>query len=318
MKRHWLLVKNELIKIFNRPKAIIAIFVIILLLISSAIIQKKDYSSSNKEWRTNIEQQIRSDEKELKDLDANAPDSYYKTLKQDIKLNQYLLEKDQSPNKQNVWKFIYSNLSILIIVMLFSILTASDLVSLEYSNASIKLLLIRPYKRWKFLLSKYIAINMFSIILIAIYLLVSFLLGLLLFGGISEYNIQNIEISGSGEIIARNVLSYSFISVFLQLIQLIIFITFSFMISTILRNSIVATFTSILIFFGGSVIANLTEKIPLLEYTLFAHLNLTRFLNEGKSLLETSLINSLIILLIYWILMLLITFVTFGRRDVKT
>ncbi|WP_145453457.1 ABC transporter permease subunit, partial [Staphylococcus epidermidis] len=49
---------------------------------------------------------------------------------------------------------------------LFVLIIAAGIVANEFSWGTIKVLLVKPYKRWKILLSKYIAVNLFLLLML--------------------------------------------------------------------------------------------------------------------------------------------------------
>lgn len=59
---------------------------------------------------------------------------------------------------------------------------ASDIVSSERSTGTIKMLLTRPIRRWKVLLSKWIVLMMFTGIIVLLTALLSYLISGLVFG----------------------------------------------------------------------------------------------------------------------------------------
>ena len=67
------------------------------------------------------------------------------------------------------------------LIALFAIVMGGGIVANEFSEGTIKLLLIRPSKRWKILLSKYISVIGYTLLMLLVLLVVSFLLGGILF-----------------------------------------------------------------------------------------------------------------------------------------
>ena len=54
--------------------------------------------------------------------------------------------------------FLAKSTDLVMLIVLFIIIIAGAIVASEFSNGSIKLSMISPYKRWKVLLSKYLVI----------------------------------------------------------------------------------------------------------------------------------------------------------------
>ena len=66
-------------------------------------------------------------------------------------------------------------------VLLLTVIVAAGIVASEFSQGTIKMLLTRPVKRWKILLSKFLTVNVFGMFLMVIGYAVYVLLALLLF-----------------------------------------------------------------------------------------------------------------------------------------
>ena len=66
---------------------------------------------------------------------------------------------------------------------IFSVVVASDSVAGEFSWGTIKLLLIRPWSRSKILLSKYIAVVLFSLLCTVLLIVVSYGVSAIFFSG---------------------------------------------------------------------------------------------------------------------------------------
>jgi len=320
MKRLLLLVLNEFIKILLRPRSKVFILIIISIVLVSLIIQLKDRNQvEESNWKEDLQIQIAIDSQEILTLKVEgAPESYLSMVQNEIQLNQYHLEKNMSPYQYGVWNFIQGNSFLFLLIMIFSIVISSDAVSREYSTGTIKLLVIRPFSRWKILLSKYIAVTFFSTVMIFIYLFSSFIIGLVFFGEINSYNLEIPTIGDEDNIITYTIGSSLIKSIVLQFIQLMMFITISFVISTIFKNSTIALSVSLASFFGGSIIANLGEKFILLKYTLFTHLNITKFANTENLLYSSAFRESIIVLGIYWTVMMAFSIIVFQRKDIKT
>jgi ABC-2 type transport system permease protein len=79
------------------------------------------------------------------------------------------------------WEFMRISSNLLLAVQLFCLLIAGGIVSNEFSNGTIKLLLIRPVKRSTILFSKYLTVIVWALLLTTAHFLFSSLLGILWF-----------------------------------------------------------------------------------------------------------------------------------------
>ena len=82
-------------------------------------------------------------------------------------INQYRIDNNISPYEEySIWSFVRDTSNIIQFVGMFSIIIAGGIVASEYNWGTIKLLLIRPIDRGKILVSKYMAVIAFSLMLL--------------------------------------------------------------------------------------------------------------------------------------------------------
>lgn len=107
-----------------------------------------------------------------------------KQLQISLQQQQYYLDHNINPSEPGAPTFmrIFLENSIDLFIPLMVMVIASDLVSSEHSLGSIKLLLTRPVKRWKVLLSKYITLCIAVSLIIAIAGILSYVISGLVFG----------------------------------------------------------------------------------------------------------------------------------------
>ncbi len=77
-------------------------------------------------------------------------------MREDIALQQYMLDHNYPPTDNTLWGGTLSAAGLIIMVTLFTVIIAGDMVAGEFTWGTIKLLLIRPASRAKILLSKYL------------------------------------------------------------------------------------------------------------------------------------------------------------------
>ncbi|NDI36401.1 ABC transporter permease [Chengkuizengella sediminis] len=191
------------------------------------------------------------------------------------------------------------------IIAIYAIVVASGIVASEFSNGTIKLLLIRPFSRTKILTSKYIAVLIYIVFLILFNLISSIIIGFLFFGNATS----NSEFS-LGSILQN----YGFTS-----IELIMTITFSFMISSIFRSSVLSIILSIIIHFFSSTVVSFLSLLNYQfgKYFLYSNTDLRQYLNGNEPKFEgMSLGFSITVLIVYFILFILISQYVFKKRDV--
>lgn len=190
-------------------------------------------------------------------------------------------------------------------VLLLTVIVAAGIVASEFSQGTIKMLLTRPVKRWKVLVSKFLTVNLFGMFLMLIGYIVYLLLAMLLFK------------SGSGESISSwSVWSDSLYMLLLSFGNVFITATFAFTIGSVFRSSSLAIGLSLFIYFTGSTISALLSKYEIGKYLLFTHMDLTQFKTGMMLVPDLTMPFSLAVLAVYIVVFLLISFTTFIKRDV--
>lgn len=203
------------------------------------------------------------------------------------------------------------------LITIFSVVIAAESVAGEFSWGTIKLLLIRPWSRSSVLLSKFIAVLLFSAALTLLAFLLSYVVNLALFGAtneIDEYILQRnagagVMLSELGEL------------VWMQYVGTLVIVAFAFMLSSALRSNGLAIGLSISIVFTAQLWSNLLLMIdkPWVKYVLFLHLDLTQYANGRTGPIDDEPLTmgfALGVLAVYFIAFNVISWTVFRKRDI--
>jgi ABC-2 type transport system permease protein len=316
----WLsLLTNEWIKIFSRIRTWIFIAVPIVIIIGVAVYDKVTTDVEvNENWKQELTKEIENDTKSLADEKKNAGDEFYiEMLETNIKQNEYMIENDISPYEKTTWQYMKDMAPISSLIGLFVIVVASDIVSSEFSKGTIKMLLIRPYSRWKILLSKFLATLGFAFVMWLVVIVATWLVGGLAygFGGIDQ---SYLIVSDGQTVKERMVVEYVFANIGVEFIELTALVALSFMISTLFMSNSVAIGVAMFTMFAGNTIVMLLANKDWIIYTLFANMDLSTLIDGQNQLIkDLTLPFSISMLAIYTAVMLAITFTVFQKRDVK-
>lgn len=316
----WLsLLTNEWIKIFSRVRTWIFIALPILIIIGVAVYDKVATDAEvNENWKQDLTQTLEDDKKALEDAKKNNENEIYiDMLESNIKQNEYAIENDISPNEKTTWKFMKEMAPLSSLIGLFVIVVASDIVSSEFSKGTIKMLLIRPYSRWKILLSKFLATLGFAFVMWLVVIATTWLVGGLAygFGGIDQ---TYLVVTDTQEVRERTVVEYVFANIGVEFIELTALVALSFMISTLFMSNSVAIGVAMFTMFAGNTIVMLLATKDWIIYTLFANMDLSTLIDGQNQLIDDlTLPFSISMLAIYTAVMLAITFTVFQKRDVK-
>ena len=314
------LIKNEWMKIFRRPGTYVMIGIIILLVsVGGAFVKYQDMRGTipdNENWKQGLQMENEAKKNELEQMQGSVPNSVIEQYERDIAINEYRIEHEISPNVDySLWGFINDTAGMIDFVALFTIIIAAGIVASEFNWGTIKLLLIRPIKRWKILAAKYITVLLFGFLMILILFAYSGFLGALLFG-MPESSVPYLNYY-EGEITEQGMLLHLLIYYGLHSISTFILATMAFMISAVFRNSSLAIGLSVfLLFMGGQVTALIAMKYSWAKYILFANTNLLQYFEGAPMVDGMTLPFSVIMLVIYFLVFLLLAHFVFKKRDV--
>ena len=246
---------------------------------------------------------------------------YYKA-QETAAINKYDIENGTTVGDTSSAKGIllstFDEYEIFLIVMFM--MTAGVIVSEEFSKGTIKLLLIKPYKRSTILASKFITSIIVAIIVILLVLLMQFVVGGLIQGFDSFRNPTIIYDHTINNVKHINTIQYLAMQALGKAPMYILLMTLAFAFSTIFTNSALAITISLLGYMGSSVINMLALNLKLnwIKYFVTPNWNLTEYFWGGIPTFEgITLPFSIAIIVIYMVIMLVPTFIIFQKKNIK-
>jgi ABC-2 type transport system permease protein len=217
----------------------------------------------------------------------------------------------------SMWDVVFLESSILfLLVTIFTVVIAAGGVAEEFTSGTIKLLLIRPWSRSKILLSKYISIMQFAILLAVLLFASTMLVNWICFGINASPEVSPTFVGAEGS----NPIAYMLKYYGLTLISLVVTVTLAFMLSTVFRSSGLAIGMALFLLLGVNSFIGLIAMLDYkwIDYLLFVHLNLTQYL-EGSPMREGMTLGySLGVLGVYYAIFIALTWYIFNKRDVAT
>ncbi|CVM99993.1 ABC transporter ATP-binding protein [Bacillus stratosphericus] len=312
------LIQNEWMKISYRVGTWIMVGLLVLGMIATLIfaVKTNDGDQASGDWKTELQEINKAKKQELKEDNI----SFYKrSLETEIAINEYRIKHDLPPADQfgkNAWTYVETNANLLQLVGVFVIIIAATIVSAEYKHGTIKLLLIRPPSRLKVLLSKYFTVQLYSLFLIAVLFILSFILGAIFFGLNNDYVYLAYQ---NGEVIERSQFA-NMVSYYLAHCAMFVVLgTLSFAISTVFRSEAISIAISVLAYVvGASITSILMFFFDWAKYLLFANDPVQYFAETPTYIEGMSLGFSLTVLVIYWAIFLAVALIVFQKREVKT
>ncbi|WP_346393834.1 ABC transporter permease [Virgibacillus pantothenticus] len=308
------LIQNEQGKIFIRKSTWFMYIILAVLIFGSALLTnsfdglKKDYQGDD--WRQVLEEENKELQKEMDEMESL--EDYNNSL---IAKNNYYLENDIQPAPYTAWTFVEENIDLLSIVSLLTIIIAAGIVANEFRWGTIKLLLIRPIRRSGILLSKYITVLLFALYTALFALVLMWVFGAIFFG-IGDLN-PSIVVEGEDGFKTVSLVANVFTSFGFKLVNLVMMATFAFMISAVFRNSSLAIGIAIFLMMGASSIVAFFADKEWAKYILFAHTDLSQYMDGNFPMLEDNTMSfSIAVLVVYYAIFMLLSWIVFTKRDV--
>ncbi|MEK4538328.1 ABC transporter permease subunit [Peribacillus sp. FSL K6-1552] len=314
------LIRNEWMKIFSKGSTYLFIVFLLLAAVGTALIDYKlNPVESSKDWKQELQAEIQVQQNDLKTSKISEDEK--SVIMEEIDLNKQLLDANINPDLRTNWTYMANwTTSLTSFVTLFVVIVCSSLVSSEFSDGTIKQLLIRPYKRWKILLSKYITSLLFAALLLVSLFIFSYIVGILFFGN-GAYSDKILDPASFG--FSPVIVGDYFVDMMVYWIPgFLVITTIAFMLSTLFKSQALAVGVSISILFASTplnlVIQSLIEKNEWLKFVLFPHLNLRGYISESFSMFEGATLGfSISVLAIYYLIFLALTFFFFQKKDIS-
>ncbi len=210
--------------------------------------------------------------------------------------------------------FVFSFLSLVLITLCITLGGGS--IAGEQQRGTIKMLIIRPYKRWKILTAKILSTLIVSVGLTIVCLLLLLVLGSLLFGYslsappvISVFNGAHVlELSAFGELL---------INISMMIVSMVIYTLISTLFSAVFKSRTAAVLVSLLLnIFGGILSLALGWWEPF-RYFIFNNTELFMYFGTGPNLLDMTFGFSFAVCVIYCAVFGFLTYYLFTKRDLN-
>ncbi|WP_200761020.1 ABC transporter permease subunit [Effusibacillus dendaii] len=320
--------QNETIKLIRRRRFVLVILILAILVSLFAYAQQLNQQRTLQrvgtlDWRPVLQQQIADYESRMKN--AFVPEDRKKMYQQRIEQARYYLEKNINPAAPGTATFVrtFMDLSVSLLLPLLVVTLSADLVSSEWGQGTIKLLLTRPVRRWKVLAAKYAVLVMFVSLTILAAFVTATLIGGFFFGWggwtmpvATGFSIVNSQLDAST---AYNVPQWQYIfrSYGLGWFTCLVVATVAFTISILVRQAAAAMGIMLAALIGGNILYDLASSWTGVKYLFVVNLRITGYLSGAVPPIEgMTLPFSLAVLLIWGIAALVIGFAVFSKRDV--
>lgn len=309
------LFRAEMIKILGKKSTKISIIIAFIFMALSCFFQASS-EVSNENWKDALQKEIDFAKNEIEEHKGTDSEEFYEELyRADIVIGEYSLENNIANNVVTPIKFTYNNTFCLSVWIVLLVVLATINFSDEYQFGTIKQILTRPYKRRKILFVKQIFFSGLSILVLFVQIIMSYIVGCFFFG---ENDAADITIEYmNGKIIEIDMRSAMWQTYFSYVVLIVLLISIAFLCVVIIRTTIIPVLMTLTIWLCSSLIVEILSKYEIVRYTIFPHLDLTQYIVGNDLVLKGNTISiSLSVLLITYIVIQIITYKLFEKRDV--
>ena len=162
------LVENECLKILRRKRFRLVLVVLAALLCLVVFAQNRQQQNQRKEhperdWRAQVEKRASDLERQINQR-RSIPENWKRWMRYEAGRLRYYLSKNLNPNELTgpIFTRGFAGVGTVLLIPLLIAVFGADLVSSEFAEGTITLLLTRPVARWKVLLSKVVAMMLFT------------------------------------------------------------------------------------------------------------------------------------------------------------
>ncbi|MGG1515038.1 ABC transporter permease [Paenibacillus oryzisoli] len=322
------LIKNECIKMIKKKRFYVILLILLALIPMFTYAQMRVAQHTQKQfgtsdWRADQRQKVTDWEKRLSS--ARTPDEWKQQLRVQIQIANYYLDKNVDPSSPNAVTFTreFVKNAVGLFIPLIVMVISADIVSSEHSTGTIKLLLTRPVKRWKILLSKLITVIFFT----SLTVLSTGALCYLISGAVFGYNgwempvFVGIQLSGSDVdfSLVRAVDQWFYLLMEFGLVWFaaVVVAIMSLMLSVLIRSTAAGMGVMLAVLISGTILSNMVSSWETAKYLFMVNLDLTKYLTGGMPPIQgMDLSFSLSVLSVWALGALVVSFAVFSRKDI--
>ncbi|EGW39570.1 putative membrane protein [Desulfosporosinus sp. OT] len=329
------LIENEVIKMISKKRLMFVLAILVVLISvfaygqNQSLVRTKIQLSqrmgitATDDWRKLANQQLLDMKNRLDSpyMDEKSISSTRVRMEQ----LQYNLDNNINPLEQSAAKFTtkFMEQSIFLFLPLLIIMLSADMVSGESSNGTIKLLLVRNVPRWKILLSKYLTLVIFEVMVVFF----AFVLSVVISGAFFGYGGWLAPVATGFKVLAGKLDTTSVLNVpqwqyALMVYSLAFFVSIivgsiSFMISILVKSTAASIGIIMSTLVAGNFISYFLSDWKITRYMFMVNLRLTDYLSGSFQPIEgMNMLFSITVLLGWAIASLIVSFVYFTKQDI--
>lgn len=321
------LVRNETEKMIRKKRFYVVLLVLLVLVPVFSYAQMKQAESKREkygtDWRREVQQAITDNQNSLGS--DRVPEEWKKYRQVYIQQMKYYLEHDVNPAAPGGVTFtreFLDNAATLFIPLLIMGL-GSDIVSAERTTGTIKMLLTRPVRRWKILLSKLITLLMFVSLTVLAVFVICYLISGMFFGykGFQLPVFTGFRLEGASvdlsSVHAVPQWKYLFMQAGLVWYVGVVVAILALMVSVLVRSTAASIIIMMSSLIAGNILTNMASAWTSAKYLFMVNLGLMDYLAGTPVPIEgMSLGFSLLVLGIWAACSLVVSFLVFTKQDI--
>ncbi len=215
----------------------------------------------------------------------------------------YLLENDltdsdcaamlsfnkNSSQETNAFDYMYFAMEIVsIAIIAFTVVLGAGMIAKEQSEGTIKLLAIRPYKRWKIIIAKTLATLFFGFVFMMISAVVALITGIIVYG-ISFPTM--LVVFNASSVFTMPIWAVFLVYLASLMIKIWIYALLAIAISTIFNSYIASVCIAAGIYIANIVVTFVSKGATWLRYNIFANIDLFKYFGGSFSTSFNSMHN---------------------------
>ncbi|HEY3170708.1 MAG TPA: ABC transporter permease [Thermoanaerobaculia bacterium] len=318
------LVENEILKLLKRRRFRVALLILIALngLIVFAQTQARD-RRPRRDWR--VEAQERVARMQNWERSGRLPQTQLKWVRFEIARTQYYLDRNMDPEAISgpLFARAFANASSYLLLPLLAILFAADIVSSEFAQGTIKLLLTRPVGRARVLSSKFAALAVAITLTVMLGGVVAYLFGGLAFGykGWGAPALTGFRLSGEtfdpSAVRALPLWEDALLAFGLAWFATLAVGAIAFLTSVVLRSTAAAMGTMLAALIAGTILPRVAPSWETQRYLFVTNLPLPDYYSGSPPpITGMTLPFSVMVLTVWALAALAVAYAVFLRRDV--
>lgn len=323
------LVFNEMTKMLRKRRfqVVLGILVVLMAVFSYAEQQAAAilaHQLGTMDWHVRLQQQLTDATNRLQNPFLSAPEKA--SIQATISQGEYELKYNINPFTPGAPNFMkgFMDEGTSLLIPLFVIVIASDMVSSEMSGGTIKMLLTRGISRFKILSSKLTALFVLVALLMAAIAAASYGISGLFFGyrGFDFPVLMGLHSSSTGYVETQHVYTLPLWKYLLMTYGFGFFTSlavacWSFMVSTLVRSTASSMGIMMAALIAGTLLTALASNWTLAKYLPVVNLQLSNYLNGSPPpVAGMNFPFSISVLTVWSLLALIISFLVFTQRDI--